>query len=79
MIFVFYGYNDTILRNPYTTLVSYYKNLLCPLAKSLNDVQMQMKCEYGKLYSHIIEQDININKAENMQITTFFQQKIQLP
>jgi len=48
-------------------------------SKSLNDIQMQMKCEYGKLYSHIIEQDININKAANTQSPTFFQQKIQLP
>lgn len=36
---------------------------------------MMFKCKYGKLYSHIIEQDININKEENMQITTFFNRK----
>ena len=44
-------------------------------AESLNELQMQMKCKYWGQYSPIVEHDININKATNMQIPTFFNRK----
>ena len=49
------------------------------IAKSLNDVQMQMKCEYGEQYSHIIEHDIKHKQSNKHTNIHFFQQKIQLP